>query len=70
MIKVQKRPNTDPQGAPEADDRLSGKLIGFSTISMKIKENHRKSTRIKEYLRKSTSVNEIKRKPTRINEHR
>ena len=39
MIKTQKRPNTEPQGVPEADDRLSGKLIQFSTISMKNNEN-------------------------------
>ena len=34
MIKPQKRPNTEPQSVPEADDGLSGKLIQFSTISM------------------------------------
>ena len=27
MIKTQKRPNTEPQGIPEADDRFFGKVI-------------------------------------------
>ena len=39
MINPQKRSNTEPQGVPEADDRLPGKLIQFSTISMKNNEN-------------------------------
>ena len=38
MIKTQKRPNTEPQGTPEADDRFFGKVIQFSTISMKHNE--------------------------------
>ena len=48
MIKPQKRPNTEPQGVPEADDGLSGKLLRFSTISLKINENQRESTKINE----------------------
>ena len=35
MRKPQKRPNTEPQGIPEADDRFFGKLVHFYTISMK-----------------------------------
>ena len=33
MTKTQKRPNTEPQGVPEALDRFFGKVIQFSTIS-------------------------------------
>ena len=39
ITKTQKRPNAEPQGVPETDDRLPGKLIQFSTISMKNNEN-------------------------------
>ena len=53
MIKPQKRSNTEPQGTSEADDRLSGKLIRFSTISMKINEHHTKSKKINENQRES-----------------
>ena len=30
MTKTEKRPNTEPQGIPEALGRFSGKLIQFS----------------------------------------
>ena len=33
--KTQKRPNTEPQGVPEALDRFFGKAIQFSIISMR-----------------------------------
>ena len=39
MITQQKRSNTKPQGVSEADDELFGKLIQFSTTSMKNNEN-------------------------------
>ena len=32
--KTQKRPNTEPQGVPEALDRFVGKVIRFSIISI------------------------------------
>ena len=32
MTKTEKRPNTEPQGVPEALDRFFGKLIQFSMI--------------------------------------
>ena len=31
MIKPQKRPNTEPQGVPEAPDGFVGKVVEFST---------------------------------------
>ena len=67
--KPQKRPNTEPQGVPEADDGLSGKLIQFSTISVKNNENQQQ---IHTHIRKSTKIEEIsenQRKSMNINEH-
>ncbi len=32
MTKTEKRPNTEPQGVPEALDRFFGKIIRFSII--------------------------------------
>ena len=39
MAETEKRPNTEPQGVPEALDRFFGKLIQFSTISIKKQSN-------------------------------
>ena len=35
MTKTEKRPNTEPQGVPEALDRFFGKIIQFSITWMR-----------------------------------